>query len=64
MVLCTVGLASNQWYCSDQGGPGPMWPAPVAGTACETAVCAWTCCDRAGNGFLYDLNVSDRCNCP
>jgi hypothetical protein len=61
MTLCLAGLAANQWECSDQGGV--LWPAPVAGTDCEPAVCAWTCCERVGGGLLYDLNILARCNC-
>jgi hypothetical protein len=64
MTMCLADLDATQWYCSDQDGGSTLWPAPVAGTACEAAICAWTCCEYQGNGFLYDINVFARCNCP
>jgi hypothetical protein len=64
MTVCAGGLTQNQWECSDQGFD-MLWPAPVAGTACEAATCAWNCCEYNGGGFLYDVNFTGaRCgNC-
>jgi hypothetical protein len=62
MALCWGDLVANQWECSDQE-VDIAWPAPVAGTACEAATCAWNCCEYKGNGFLYDVNfLGARCN--
>jgi hypothetical protein len=62
MNLCWGDLGAAQWECSDQG-PGWAWPAPVAGTACEAATCAWNCCDYNGGGIISDMNfLGPRCN--
>jgi hypothetical protein len=58
MIACEAEhLTANQYVCSDQGPES--WPAPVPGTECETAICAWTCADQT----FVDVNIYERCGC-
>src|SRR5262249_44753875 len=61
MVRCeAANLGPSNYECSSMTGGVVIWPAPKAGTTCETAICAWTC---SPDTLTADENIYARCGC-
>ncbi|HYQ41377.1 MAG TPA: hypothetical protein VER11_05410 [Polyangiaceae bacterium] len=56
-------LPSASDYACNSGPTVNAW-SPVAASACEAALCKWTCNDTANSVAAADEGVHTRCNCP
>ena len=65
MIACQAAqLTSANYICSDQPLPDDDVPGPAVNTACDAAICAWSCLDNLYS-FL-DQNMRTHCasSCP
>lgn len=55
--------AASQYACAASSGPTVNAWSPTASTACEAALCKWTCADFDNSVAAADEAVYNRCAC-